>query len=492
RDIKPANIMVRDDGRVLVTDFGIAKAANDADLTSTGTLLGTAKYLSPEQVTGGPIDPRSDLYALGVVLFEALAGTVPFKANTDAATTLARIREEPPPLGRLRPNVPGDLEAVIMRLMARELDDRYAAAGEVAQALAAVDLNSAPRGEQGPPAATPAQVAAGLRPPDPPPSTLPYNGLRPPDPPRTPVVYGGTGNGVAPSFDPGATADRPAGGPGNTAHRPAFDPGATADRPSGGPGITAGPAPSWPAPSPVPDPGRDPSIELLGTTGGMPIHHADPHRTSRPDVGPGPGGGHPATSSERVRGTRWLPVAVVVLVVAAVATFGLYLSRLGSGTGADDRNPLVEGGPGLPVASATSFDPLSADDVKLEREELVPFAFDGDPATAWTSEPYRRRALGGLKAGVGLQLTLEESLPLNQIELVTRSEGWQLDVYVGEEFGPDPAAWGAPAASIDAGSNRQVRDLGRVEGAVVLLWIRDTGQSEAGRFQFVLGEVIIR
>ena len=117
RDIKPANIMVCPDGRVMVTDFGIAKARTDADLTTTGTLLGTAKYLSPEQVSGEPIDPRSDLYSLGVVLFETLTGTAPFKANTDAATALARLHQDPPPVSQLRPNVPADLAAIVAKLI---------------------------------------------------------------------------------------------------------------------------------------------------------------------------------------------------------------------------------------------------------------------------------------------------------------------------------------------------------------------------------------
>ncbi len=116
RDIKPANIMVGNDRRIMVTDFGIAKAGTDADLTTTGTLLGTAKYLSPEQVTGAPVDPRSDLYSLGILLFEALTGRVPFKANTDAATALARLHQDPPLARQMRPNVPLNLHAQLALL----------------------------------------------------------------------------------------------------------------------------------------------------------------------------------------------------------------------------------------------------------------------------------------------------------------------------------------------------------------------------------------
>ena len=88
RDVKPANILLSADGRVLVTDFGIAKAAEGNDLTSAGAMVGTAKYLAPEQVEGGPIDGRADLYALGVVLYEALTGVAPFVEEAAKATVL--------------------------------------------------------------------------------------------------------------------------------------------------------------------------------------------------------------------------------------------------------------------------------------------------------------------------------------------------------------------------------------------------------------------
>ena len=90
RDVKPANILLCDDRRVKVTDFGIAKAGVGGDLTETGTMIGTAKYLAPEQVRGESVDPRTDIYALGVVLYECLTGVAPFEADTDASTAVPR------------------------------------------------------------------------------------------------------------------------------------------------------------------------------------------------------------------------------------------------------------------------------------------------------------------------------------------------------------------------------------------------------------------
>ncbi|MFV0259838.1 MAG: protein kinase domain-containing protein [Acidimicrobiales bacterium] len=135
RDIKPANIMVTPTGEVKVTDFGIAKAATDPDLTTTGMLLGTAKYLAPEQVSGERTDPRSDLYSLGVVLFEALTSSAPFRANTDAATALARLHHDAPPVRMLAPTVSPALEDVIGRTLARDPRERLPTAAALAAAL---------------------------------------------------------------------------------------------------------------------------------------------------------------------------------------------------------------------------------------------------------------------------------------------------------------------------------------------------------------------
>src|SRR3954451_16735026 len=141
RDVKPGNILITPDGRVLLTDFGIAKGLGTSeDLTSENVMMGTAKYLSPEQVRGKKLDGRADLYALGLVLYECLAGRVPFLGETDADTALARLQRDPTDLTRLRARAtpPHGPPALIPSLLARSPDDRPATGEELRVRLARI------------------------------------------------------------------------------------------------------------------------------------------------------------------------------------------------------------------------------------------------------------------------------------------------------------------------------------------------------------------
>jgi serine/threonine protein kinase len=141
RDVKPGNILVSDDGRVKVADFGIAKAAVDSDLTQQGTFVGTAKYLPPEQVEGRPQDRRSDVYGLGVVLYEMLCGQPPFQADNDMAVALQHVHAEPMRPRQLRPGIPRSLERIVLKAMSKEPEARYATAAELRRDLLGISLS---------------------------------------------------------------------------------------------------------------------------------------------------------------------------------------------------------------------------------------------------------------------------------------------------------------------------------------------------------------
>ncbi len=137
RDIKPHNIVVGLDGRLKVTDFGIARSGA-SQMTEAGSIVGTAQYLSPEQARGAPVDPRSDLYSLGIVLYEMLTGKVPFTGDTPVEIAMKHLTQVPEPPSELRPEVPHDLDAVVMRSLAKEPEQRYESAEEMDADLARV------------------------------------------------------------------------------------------------------------------------------------------------------------------------------------------------------------------------------------------------------------------------------------------------------------------------------------------------------------------
>jgi serine/threonine-protein kinase len=137
RDVKPGNVLIDRSGRVKVTDFGIARAGDTQEnLTQTGAVMGTATYFSPEQAQGGPIDPRSDVYSLGVVLYEMVTGRPPFSGDSPVAIAYQHVRETAPAASSLNPDVPADLEACIRKALAKNPVNRYQSAEELRADLA--------------------------------------------------------------------------------------------------------------------------------------------------------------------------------------------------------------------------------------------------------------------------------------------------------------------------------------------------------------------
>jgi hypothetical protein len=135
RDIKPANVLLCPDGTAKVADFGIAKASSEVDVTTGRMILGTPAYLAPERLAGRPATPASDLYSVGVLLYEALSGRAPFEGPSPVAVAKAVQSELPPPLAELRPELPGHLVAAVARAMDKDPDRRFASATEMAHGL---------------------------------------------------------------------------------------------------------------------------------------------------------------------------------------------------------------------------------------------------------------------------------------------------------------------------------------------------------------------
>jgi eukaryotic-like serine/threonine-protein kinase len=136
RDIKPANVIIGEKDKVKVTDFGIARAAGDATLTATGSVLGTAHYISPEQAAGDKIGPATDIYSLGIVLYEMLTGTLPFTGDSALAVAMRHVSDEVPRPSDLNREVPDGLDRVVAKATAKAPEDRYANGSDLAAALA--------------------------------------------------------------------------------------------------------------------------------------------------------------------------------------------------------------------------------------------------------------------------------------------------------------------------------------------------------------------
>jgi eukaryotic-like serine/threonine-protein kinase len=443
RDVKPGNILVTSDGRVLLTDFGIAKGldANDRDLTSDDVMMGTAKYLSPEQVRGRRLDGRADLYSLGLVLYECLAGRVPFLGQSDADTALARLQRDPTDLNRLRPTLPTGLVELIHRTLARNPAHRPATGAELRAALLRVDT-------------TPPQIDG-----------------TPAEPPRR---SGGT--------------DVPSAG--------------TPPARSGGAVVRTRPEPVPLLRHPDPLVAAAPRPDAAGSGRARTLPPANP-RDATPPAG-SPVRPRPAKAFQQRRAPS-LVILGLLLLVAIVVVVGLWVTSSESPDGvvtstivpgstptsAPAATAAAPTGP-VTINSVTAWDPDG--DNGSENDAQAALAIDGDPATAWATECYSSKYLGG-KRGVGLIVSLTDA-STGRVSVSSVNAPYQLDVFAVDAAAPptDLGAWGEPLddtayatepGQVDVDVDAPARHL--------LVWLRELGPdeacSDANPYRGQLGEI---
>jgi serine/threonine-protein kinase len=449
RDVKPGNILVTSDGRVLLTDFGIAKGISPGDdLTSDNVMMGTAKYLSPEQVRGRRLDGRADLYSLALVLYECLAGHVPFLGETDADTALARLQRDPTDLGHLRPTLPIGLVNLIHRTLARNPAHRPQTGSELRAALLAVDTS--PPAIDGTPAelperlANPPRKALGAWPGNPgnPSATV----LATPRVPGEPNVTGQIPASKDQDRTPnGVDATPPAGMPmrGRPARRDQqrFVPSLIAVGSLVAVGLIVAGVLFLGV-----NRGDDP--DDLATTTMVPGETAAPAATALPSdsVAPAPTGGAP--------------------VVADVA-----------------------------VATVQAWDPDGDNGAENDAQAGLALA-DGSASTSWPTECYQNKFLGG-KRGVGLILGLSAA-SAGTLSVDSLNAPYHIEVYAVTDA--------APPSDLDGwqrvGDKQFADQPGRIEVRVdlpatfVLVWLKELGRDEActenNPFRGRLGEISYR
>jgi serine/threonine protein kinase len=359
RDVKPGNILITPDGRVLLADFGIAKGLGSSDdLTNENVMMGTAKYLSPEQVRGKKLDGRADLYALGLVLYECLAGRVPFLGESDADTALARLQRDPTDLTRLRATLPYGLAALIHELLARNPEDRPATGGDLRNRLT--------------------RIASGID--DRTTAMTPPRGMQAPGVQAQGIKATGGATGPSPVIGRGeATPTR--------ISQPVVRSEARQNAQRG-----SSPTPRQGAQRPIkaPPPGRD-RTPTTGSPRGVPARQFQQRRT---------------------------PSIIVIVLLLLAVIVGAVLLSAGNDSGDSSSSTSVastseatvasvaivgDGGP-VAIAGITSFDPGDVTDGS-EHPDQTPNVVDGDQSTTWKTNCYDNKYFNG-KPGVGLVVSL--------------------------------------------------------------------------------------
>jgi serine/threonine protein kinase len=429
RDLKPGNILIGDDGRVCVADFGIARSLEEPGLTQPGRVLGTGEYVSPEQALGRKVDARSDLYALGVVLYEMLAGRPPFRGAGFADVAARHVRDEPPPIGDARPNLPTGLAALISALLAKAPEDRPQDAAtvrtglrQILQPLAASDPS-------------PVVLAALRDDDDAEPATGEYDTLDDGGPSHLGELA--PWEDVTPS-----SMNFEHGGPIHLESVPYRVPASAREN--------AG-ALRWAA------------VLALGVAvGGIALLLAL--------TGGSDGDSTDAAATTAARATTTAPVTTVETETDAATTA--------------TEPPATT----LEVQTALTFDPPPGDG--SENDDQAQQAIDGDAATFWETETYRSDPVLS-KGGVGLVLVLPQRGDVAAVELRTPAPGFTAGVYTSALAAPPDSldGWDLAAPPREITRTRQrVAFAKPARARFILVWITRLAPAEGAGFSARIAE----
>lgn len=428
RDVKPQNILLDAEGRAKLIDFGIATGAEWTHVTREGAIVGSSRYMSPEQVQGRPIDLRTDVYSLGIVLYEMLTGEPPFKGSTVVEIGRQHVRDRPRPLVETRPDIPPPLERVVMRCLEKLPEARFQSMDELLGALVGLDLYYPQRGAGG--------ILGTLR--------------------RT-VMSGRTDSlGDSGQWVPTSDAEQPPpiAGPRRTElkrrkrqRRPMRRVGLWAALAGGLLAVAVG---AW-----LLFGGQDQAPNLIGSQlaqakavaakQGIQVE-VDAEQKLVPDKPDGTVVAQDPAPGKIVTGH----------------TMRLVVSR----------KPIA-----VKVASLKDEDPQGD---QHEQSDLLPRLIDGDPTTAWATESYGTPSFGNVgKTGVGVDFNLDS--PATLLEVTSPQKGWGAEVQV-----PDADGTLVTVAKLD-GLSTQTVELGRAVQSG-RIWITRLAPSADGRYDAQIGE----